>query len=242
VLAAAAVTVYVRATRADPPRTARVVSFALGLVIVIVTLNSPLETLAAKYLLLAHSLQNALIADLAPPLLILGLTTAMQTAVARAGGRTLARLSDPRVALPVWLVTWYGLHLPALYDLALRHAWLLNVQHALLIAAGLIFWWPVLAAPHRLSTPAILAYLGVAFATSAFLGLAFIFSSHPFYDFYVHAPRVWGLSPIKDQNLGGIFMNAEQTLVFLAALAWFLLRLLDEEETAARAAEGAKTG
>ena len=42
-------------------------------------------------------------------------------------------------------------------------------------------------------------------------------------------PRLWGLSPAKDQNLGGILMNAEQTVVFLAALGYFLMRLLDEE-------------
>src|SRR5207245_5522275 len=75
-----------------------------------------------------------------------------------------------------------------------------------------------------------LAYLGVAFVSSIFLGLAFIFSSTPFYDFYEHAPRLWGLSPAKDQNLGGILMNAEQTVVFLSALAYVTARLLNEEE------------
>jgi cytochrome c oxidase assembly factor CtaG len=62
--------------------------------------------------------------------------------------------------------------------------------------------------------------------------LAFIFSSTPFYDFYKHAPRLWGLSATKDQNLGGILMNAEQTVVFLSALAYFLVRLLNEEDQA----------
>ncbi|HSX23200.1 MAG TPA: cytochrome c oxidase assembly protein, partial [Gaiellaceae bacterium] len=73
------------------------------------------------------------------------------------------------------------------------------------------------------------AYLGAGFVTSAFLGLAFIFSSRPFYSFYEHAPRLWGLSPTRDQNLGGILMNAEQTVVFLAAIGYFVWRLLEEE-------------
>jgi putative membrane protein len=112
----------------------------------------------------------------------------------------------------------------------------LNLQHAILIAAGLVFWWPVLGS-QRLSTLGTLAYLGAAFATSLFLGLAFIFSSHPFYDFYAEAPRLWGLSAVKDQNFGGIVMNAEQTIVFLGALSYYLLRLLNEEDEAQRARE-----
>ena len=59
--------------------------------------------------------------------------------------------------------------------------------------------------------------------------LAFIFSEHPFYSFYEHAPRLWGFSAIRDQNLGGIAMNGEQTLVFLLTIGYFVLRLLDEE-------------
>ena len=48
------------------------------------------------------------------------------------------------MALPIWLVGWYGIHLAAFYDTVLRNAWLLNVGHAILIAIGLVFWWPVI--------------------------------------------------------------------------------------------------
>jgi cytochrome c oxidase assembly factor CtaG len=206
----------------------RIGVFALGCALVVVALCSPLETIARHYLLLFHLLGNVMIADWAPPLLILGLTPSMRASIARRGSRTLARLAHPLVSLPAWLAVWYLVHLPAFYDYALRHTWALNVEHALLIAAGLLFWWTVFGG--ALSTPGALAYLGVAFVTSAFLGLAFIFSSSAFYDFYKHAPRLWGLSAAMDQNLGGILMNAEQTAVFLSALAYFLVRLLNEEE------------
>ena len=85
----------------------------------------------------------------------------------------------------------------------------------------------------RLTPPAGLAYLVAAFVGSSFLGLAYIFSSRPFYSFYEHAPRLWGLSPIRDQNLGGILMNGEQTLVFL---------LCDRLVRAAAARRGARAG
>lgn len=219
--------------RARPAPWWRVALFLLGLALVVVPVNSPLETIATERLLLVHLLQNVMLADWAPPLLILGLTPAMRAAVARAGGRPLAALTRPRVALPVWLVGWYGIHWGLFYDFALRHPLALAVEHLILLGIGLVFWWPVLAEePQRLAIPVKLAYLGAAFVASAFLGLAFIFSTSPFYDFYARAPRLWGLSAAKDQSLGGILMNGEQTVVFLAALAYFLWRLLEEENLA----------
>jgi putative membrane protein len=223
VLAAAAAVLYVRARPA--PRW-RVACFTAGLFLVAAALNSPLETIAAKRLLLIHLLQNALIADIAPPLILLGLTPAMRAALERHGADRIRA----RYALPAWLLAWYGTHIAGFYDWALRTGWALNLEHAVLILGGLLFWWPLVSG--RLSTPAALAYLGAGFVASSFLGLAFIFSSRPFYSFYEHTPRLWGFSPTRDQNLGGILMNAEQTLVFLAAIGFYVWRLLEEEHTA----------
>ena len=239
VLAAAAVYGYVRLARTvERPSGLRATLFGLGVALVAIPLNSPLETIAIHYLLMIHLLQNVMVADWAPPLLVLGLTPAMRAVVAARGGRWLSLLTRPRVVLPLWLVVWYGVHLPAFYDYALRHPWLLNVEHGLLLGAGLLFWWPVFSElPQRLSTALKLVYLGAAYVGSAFLSLALIFSSSAFYSFYEAAPRLWGFSPDKDQNLGGILMNGEQTIVFFAALSYLLMRLLSEEEDAQKALE-----
>ena len=223
VLAVAAAALYWRAARREPPSAWRIASFAAGLVLIAASLNSPLENLAAHYLLLVHLLQNALIADVAPLLVLLGLTPAMRDALNRHGARHL----QPRWILPVWLLAWYLTHLAPFYNWALRTGWGLNLEHAILVAAGLLFWWPIVTG--RLTPATGLAYLAVAFVGSAFLGLAYIFSSHPYYAYYEHAPRLWGLSATRDQSLGGILMNAEQTLVFLLAIGYFVMRLLDEE-------------
>ena len=226
VLAVAAAVLYWRAARTDPPSTWRLVAFVTGLFLIAVSLNSPLETIAAQYLLLIHLLQNALIADVAPLLVLLGLTPRMKEEIGRRGGDRLRA----RWILPLWLAAWYLTHLAVFYNWALRTGWGLNIEHAILMAAGLLFWWPIVSG--RLSPPEGLGYLAAAFIGSSFLGLAFIFSSRPFYTFYEHAPRLWGLSPIRDQNLGGILMNGEQTLVFLLAIGWYVMRLLDEEHAA----------
>jgi cytochrome c oxidase assembly factor CtaG len=224
-LALAAAAAYWLAAHGERPPRWRMLVFAGGLFLLTAPLNSPLETLAAKYLLLMHLLQNALIADIAPLLLLLGLTPRMRATL------PLARLRA-RYALPLWLLAWYLTHIAAFYDWALRTGWGLDVEHAILVAAGLVFWWPLVSG--RLSPPAALAYLGAAFVGSSFLGLAYIFSSSAFYSFYEHAPRIWGLSPVRDQNLGGIVMNGEQTAVFLTAIGFYITRLLAEEDERGR--------
>jgi cytochrome c oxidase assembly factor CtaG len=91
VLAASAVYGYVRLARTvERPSGWRATLFGLGVALVAVPLNSPLETIAIHYLLVVHLLQNVMIADWAPPLLVLGLTPAMRAAVAQRGGRRLA--------------------------------------------------------------------------------------------------------------------------------------------------------
>ena len=229
-LAIAAGVLYWRAARSDRPGW-RAVPFGLGLLVVVGALNSPLETIAAHYLLLIHLLQNVMIADWAPPLLLLGLTPRMRASIARLGGPAFAWATRPKIALPVWLVGWYAIHFAVFYDFALRNPWALNIEHLILVAIGLLFWWPVLAEhPHEIGVPVKIGYLGAAFVGSVFLGLGLTFSESPFYDFYAEAPRLWGLSPAKDQNFGGILMNAEQAAVFLTAILYFVLRLIPEEE------------
>jgi cytochrome c oxidase assembly factor CtaG len=237
-LAAVAGLLYLRAARKDRPGTGRIALFALGLALVALPVNSPLETLSAHYLLLAHLLQNALIADWGPPLLILGLTPSMKRGIARAGGRPFELVTHPAVALSGWLAVWYGVHVPVFYDWALDDGWPLNLEHALLVAAGLVFWWPVLG-ERRLEPVGALLYLGIAFITAPWLSLAYIFASSPFYSFYEHASRIWGLSPTRDQNLAGILMNAEQTSIIFVAFAWALLRVIAEEEAAQRRMDAA---
>ena len=49
-------------------------------------------------------------------------------------------------------------------------------------------------------------------------------------DFYVDAPhRLWGLSPLADQQIGGAAMALEQAFVLFAAGTYFFLRFLSGE-------------
>jgi cytochrome c oxidase assembly factor CtaG len=233
VLSALAVVLYVRAWRRAPGPRWRAASFAGGIALVVGALNSPLGTIATEYLVLFHLLQNVMISDWAPPLLLIGLTQPMRAALAERGGRPFEMLTRPAIALPVWLVGWYVVHLGAVYDAAVRDPYLLALEHAFLIAIGVLFWWPVLCdVPRSAATLTRIGYVFAAFVLSAFLGLALTFSP-PVYDYYESLPeRLWGIGAEKDQNLGGILMSTEQALVFFAAIVWLLIRLFREEAEA----------
>ena len=232
-LAVAAAVLYARAWRRAPGPWWRAACFAAGLLLVVGALNSPLGTIAVHYLVLFHLLQNVMISDWAPPLLLIGLTPAMRASVAARGGAPLATITRPAITLSVWLVAWYVIHLGAVYDAAVRNTVLLAIEHAVLIAVGLLFWWPILCdVPRALPTLARIGYVLAAFVLSAFLGLALTFSP-PVYGYYDDLPeRLWGITARQDQNLGGILMSTEQAVVFFGAIVWLLARLLREETEA----------
>jgi putative membrane protein len=220
--------VVVRANRrrgVDTP-TWRIASFAAGLALIAVALLSPLEHIALTSLLSVHLLQNVILADWAPPLLVLGLTPAMLAACERR--RPIRLRTSPAFAISYWLAAWYVLHLPAVYGYALTHRWALGVEHLVFLTAGIAFWWPVLA-PGRMQPGPKLFYLFGAFIAAAPVALALALT-HPQYSFYVHAPRLWGISPLEDQQLGAIAMAVEQAAILFAACSVVFFRLMAEDE------------
>lgn len=209
----------------------RTTSFLAGCLLLAGALVTPLDTLAREYLVWAHLLQNVVLAEWAPLLLVLGIPPLLAQRLTRP--RLVRALTLPYVALPVWVGTYLVWHVPALYDLALRHpSSLLAVEHATYVASGLLFWWCVWQdEPHRLSSGARAGYVFAAFVLSAPLGLVLALVPRPLYDFYAAAPeRVWGLSRLEDQQLGGMTMAVEQSLVFFAVCAFWFLRFLAEQE------------
>ena len=178
-----------------------------------------------------HLLQNVVLAEWAPLLLVLGVPPALAARLTRP--RVVRFLTRPYVALPLWVGTYALWHVPALYDAALRHpSSLLALEHATYVVSGALFWWCVWQdAPHRLSSMARAGYVFAAFVLSAPLGLVLALVPRPLYDFYAAAPeRVWGLSRLEDQQLGGMTMAGEQSIVFFAVFAYWFARFLAEQE------------
>ena len=226
----AAAAAYLVGTRAER-HALRAASFLLGCALLVVALVTPLDTLAREYLVWGHLLQNVVLAEWAPLLLVLGVPPALAARLARP--RVVRFLTRPWVALPLWVGTYALWHVPALYDAALRHSSsLLALEHATYVVSGALFWWCVWQdVPHRLSSMARAGYVLAAFVLSAPLGLVLALVPRPLYDFYAAAPeRVWGLSRLEDQQLGGMTMAGEQSIVFFAVFAYWFTRFLAEQE------------
>jgi cytochrome c oxidase assembly factor CtaG len=221
---------YLVGTRGESTR-GRTAAFLTGCALLVAALVTPLDTLAREYLVWAHLLQNVVLAEWAPLLLVLGIPPGLAERLTRP--RAIRLLTTPFIALPLWVATYALWHVPALYDAALRHpSSLLALEHATYVASGVLFWWCVWQeAPHRLSAIARAGYVVAAFVLSAPLGLVLALVPRPLYDFYAHAPeRVWGIARLEDQQLGGMTMAGEQSVVFFVVFALWFTRFLAEQE------------
>jgi cytochrome c oxidase assembly factor CtaG len=212
---------------------AGIAACALALALVAVAFVTPVQPLALHYLLSAHLLQNVVLAEWAPLLLVFALPPAAAAAVGSAP--IVSTLVRPLVALPLWLGTYFVWHVPAIYDAALRRPHtLLHLEHVCYLLTGLALWWPVAqGVPRRLTNGAKALYVFAAFVLASPLGLLLALLPKPLYDFYEQAPRrIWGLTALSDQQLAGLTMASEQAVVFFAVFAIFFLRFLREEEAA----------
>jgi putative membrane protein len=211
-------------------------AFTGAVVALLAALASPIDGLGEDYLFSAHMLQHVLLGDIAPLLLLLSLSRVILRPATRrlhAVERALGPFAHPLTGLAVWLAVMYGWHVPALYDAALRHSALHLLEHALFFSAGIAVWWPLIQPiPMRQQLTGMwpLAYIGAAKFGLAALGLYLTWSSTAIYSYYEHVPRVWGLSSVTDQNVGGAIMMVEQSLTFVLVLVATFVRMLARSE------------
>jgi len=227
---------YFVALRRFPAPRSRVASFLGAMALLVAVGVTPIHTLGMHYLLTVHLLQNVVLAEWAPLLVVLALPPALAAAVTRPG--VTRALTHPAVALPLWLANYMLWHLPWIYDAALRHPGsLLHLEHACYFLTGILMWWSVVQdAPHELGAGTRAGYVFAAFVLGSPIGLVMALVPDAIYDFYVDAHhRVWGLSPIEDQQIGGILMAVEQAVVSFAVFAYWFVRFLAEEERRADA-------
>jgi putative membrane protein len=209
---------------------ARLASFWAGVTLLTATAVTPLDALSF-HLLSVHLLQNVVLAEWAPALVVFGIPPALAARIARV--RPVRTLTWPPLALAVWLLTYFVWHLPWLYDAALRNPWtLLHLEHALYFAAGCVLWWPVAHdRPHALEDGARALYVFAAFLLASPLGLLLALVPTTVYGYYEEGGSLWGLSTLTDQQIAGVTMAVEQAIVFFAVFSYFLARFLKAQES-----------
>jgi putative membrane protein len=228
------------AARGQPVPVWRRVSFWTGIGLVVLALNSPIDSLGEEHFFFIHMLQHVIIGDLAPLCFVAGMTgPILRPVLAIRWVEPLRVLAHPLVALPIWAVNLYVWHIPFLYDAALHHSAVHSLEHLLFFTCGCLIWEPVLEtlpAPAWFGTGVKIGYLVVVRLVETVLGNVFMWSNSMFYSVYRHAPE-WGITPAHDLNLGGVVMMAEGSAVTLAVLAWLFLRMAEESELRQRLLE-----
>jgi cytochrome c oxidase assembly factor CtaG len=82
-----------------------------------------------------------------------------------------------------------------------------------------------------------LGYIAAAKAGLAALGLYLAWSSTALYPYYEQTPRIWGLNPVEDQNIGGVIMMVEQSFTLVLVMVALFMRMLTQSEEEERRRE-----
>jgi putative membrane protein len=221
-----------RADRAVP--LTKQASFYAGLAILLAALITPIDTIGESRTFYAHMIQHLMLGDLAPLAIVLGLSgPILRPLLALPLVGRLRLLAHPFVALPAWAIAFYAWHLPAAYQAALAHPAVHSLEHFSFFATGLMIWAAViepLPGPAWFGNGAKAAFVLAVRTLSGVLATVFIWAGQPLYPDYAAGERIWGISPLTDQTIGGAIMFVEGATVTLVVFAWLFLRWTRESE------------
>lgn len=213
----------------------KVLAFVLGVNLMFLSLFSALDELGDRYLFSAHMLQHLILTMVGPPLMLIGTPAWLIEPLLR--NRIVLRigkiLTHPVVAFTLFNVDIWVWHAPPLYDATLVNLNLHILEHVSFVLFGLIFWWPMFSPVKeglpRLSTGGQILYLFFGSMPMMVLGAGLTFVP-PLYAPYLYAPRVWGLSPAADQQLGGLLMWVPVSLYMIVIMSILFIRWMQQLE------------
>ena len=233
--------------RADRSFWAKFAAGLTGFALLAFALAGPLDVYASD-LFAAHTSQHIVIAMFAAPLLLVArpmaayiwafprpLRTGAGTALTEAAVviRVLRLLTRPAVALPLFIGSLYGWHIPAAYNASLENEWVHLFMHFTMFAAAVLFWWPIVGPPPvrtRLSYPQRIVFLLLAVTPAALLAAIITLSNTVIFEFYLDSPGHFNWSPTEDQRIGGLLMWIPGNFVFLTTMTILFFRWFAEEE------------
>jgi len=216
--------------------------FATALGTLFFSLNGWLHELSDSYLFSAHMVQHLVLALVVAPLLIMAtpgwmLSPALRVRAVAAVARW---VTNPLRAYAIFNIVMCAWHLPPLYNLALAHHPVHIGQHLMFLVAAVLMWWPILSPlPElpRLAYPLQMLYLFLMTIPMSIVAVYIAYADSVLYPAYATAPRIWGISPMQDQLIGGLIMWIPGGLFFFAIISviFFRWQQRDGDETVAGA-------
>jgi putative membrane protein len=217
-------------------RTWEALCFAGGWLALFIALVSPLHSWG-RVLFSAHMTQHEVLMLVAAPLLVLGrpliaFLWALPLSWSRRLGniskivwinRTWRTLTIPLVAWLVHAVALWTWHIPALFEATLYSDAVHTLQHLSFLLSALLFWWALIHGPQgAMGYGAAVLYLFTTSVHTGALGALITIAGSVWYPSYAPLTASWGLTPLEDQQLGGLIMWIPASLVYvIAGLALF---------------------
>ncbi len=164
---------------------------------------SPLCALSVS-LFAARVAQHMVLVLVAAPLIALGLPRAAESRSSRS-----LWMSTAVFFLALWI--W---HMPVPYAATFTSVAIYWLMHVTLFGSAVYLWRELL---HHSAerTLAALAAGTFSFVQMGLLGAVLTFADHALFKWHFSTTLVWGLTPLQDQQLGGVFMWVPGTALFL---------------------------
>jgi putative membrane protein len=212
----------------------RAAGFLLGVLLIWIAVASPLAA-GDAHLLTVHMVQHLLLMSLATPLIWLGEPVRpLLWGLPRRVGETVALwlfqrrsirrlgtvLGHPAVCWLAATAALVGWHIPAALALGMQSPGWHAIEHASFLAAGLLFWWPVVQPWPKSSADrgwSIVLYLFLATLPCDILSGFLVFSERVAYPVYLSMHRHSSLSVLDDQQYAGALMWTAVTIIYLVA-------------------------
>jgi len=176
---------------------------------------SPLCALTSA-LFSARVVHHAILFAIVAPLLAIAAADISRKTILNAGSPTFIFLAH---MLAIWI--W---HAPWPYALALGNGSIYWLMQVTLFGSGIVFWTHVLKSRESRFVP-VLLLLGTT-VHMALLGTIITFAPHALYEPHFQTTSPWRLTPLEDQQLGGLIMWIPAALPYLAATAWIAARMI----------------
>lgn len=219
-------------------------SFWAGWVLLALVLVSPLHPLGEE-LFSAHMVQHEFLMLLCPPLLVIsrplvpmlwGLPLAWRRAIGRAAkSRTVQRqwrrLTEPLSAWSIHGIALWTWHAPKLFQATLVSDRAHTAQHLSFLVSALLFWWSLFYAHGRSSYGNSVLYVFTTALHTSILGALLTFAPVLWYPAYAGRTAVWGLTPLQDQQIGGLVMWVPAGVVYMGLGLYFFAQWLRQSET-----------
>jgi putative membrane protein len=224
------------------PRRGQVVAFISGLAALALALISPLDDLSDHYLFTAHMLQHLLLLLVVPLLLLHGLPDGVFVAMRRiwVARWIIWKLAPPLPAFLISVVALWVWHTPSIFEAALHDETLHAVEHLCFLGSATLFWWPI-ARPATYPWPLPdlfqLVYLFGETLSSTLLAALITFASGVLYPTYLEGGpyalvrETLGLTPLADQQVGGLLMWVVCSAWYIAAAAITFFRWFDHPDS-----------